>query len=1788
VGSTTTSSSGSMSIVDSNVVMTNMIKHVDKIIYNYVKNTYGVDEEMKAVKLQFTHKRYLFIPNDMKKNDNDSNWNNFIMNDYNIHHYNKKHNLDMAMRYHIDELLKNKNPHSQQQHVTYLFNFITNQIDDFASIASMLKLEDISDIILLSSMDSEKRLHSLSSIVKKHFSWDLLQTDYVSSLSSSSSSLTSSTLLPTLSLPLINQLNNNINNTNNSIIVSNNNNDNKVEKWKKYYSIISSSQSSAHKAKLINDIINSSSGNHTASEYDIDNDDNDTDTRTEYSESNGNNSDTYNKSHQYLYQYQHRNCGHDDNDLSSLSELTPPKRSILGSTNYNINNNLLNNYDSNENSNNISFNSTDNNNNSCNNTTINNNNINNNSNHSSNNNSNKNSSINYRESKHDSLYNIDLKYISIAMYMRNLFKWRRSEEKDMTISSNNNNNTASIVHHNYILGEDTTDYDEDHRAICSVQIESNVKQKKFILHIKGANSIMVNKRGERIYSMVQDMIKNRRLYNMSSSWAAEHRLAIVGSDFLAQEERNTCSSALFHFSGNLIIAEIVSLYIDYQNAMLKFIQKLKPRQEILEIPLSLIDTYTESTWEKIRVCYAFKAILLENHKDRISQQYAQSYPSLSSSSSLLLSQENNIQLQCFGFSPKLYEKALEYILSTNPNKEICSPWISVPVPSLERLNLSLSIHSSPSSSLPPSVSSSASPSPSSILHHPTTNTITLTSAPNFLSLNSKISSTSSTAPLSAIKEDKKNKSKSKATELPSNQINSQYKSHSIVFTFTNVNGLLFFSEYDEDFCKYVKLAFDSIIDENNCKRIKSDLFKLYTSTTAATTTSTTTTISNQSSNHHHPQLLSIANISHHSITIYAKHDENLNECLQYLQKLDLAINKIEVFLPRVTMKKHKEISSQISQQSNKLKAIRGKEENNVQKNKEKVNSNSDNNDTNSNVNTNNNNSNSNYNKSKSNENNLIPISLLSSTTTTTTEATSVASIQSKLDPLTTRGYITVRSQPFIYGIALNKTSFPLDITIIILSSSLTLYTNNLIDKIRTAFKNLDNDYIFCSIIIPQQHYMYTLFNKENTLKDQINNYNLVSMKWVEYHHHHDNNNDDNIDDSKSNSKDNKNNYIINASSIENEGAYGILRVWAFSKNNRNMFMKDVFAVERRGDIAKIIYDDDNTTTFMNSSSITGMKKSSTTTSVVALPAATSNAVDIWRLNDHTSSSTTAKWGCDDNNISNMIVGMDSSSCSSSSFLASPDSSYNSTIVDNGVIGSGSIKMTYKSCLTSNAIIDSTQLTLESASSSEEEEMLVDNALVQETSETIKKTATTIPSNNDSSQYVYVSDAAILHLLQLDQFQVQLYQIIQKCIDDYNIIINYPITNQSLIAKHAYIELLGHEKDKLYITVMKLNDFIQQIMNQMKSIHIILSAEQYNHLISVNDEKNSHNTSSSSSSSSEFLNKLQHDNCIYLTIDPSPKLIREVNSLIDFRFSTELIDRDMKSNIDYDELSSISSSMYQQQKQQPSTMISTIGNSSNSSILFNNNYNENSNTYPYPNQYQQQKQQQQYVDNDQLHSSNINIKKTNDNSIDEEMISVLLYNMFSRRSIEISIISSNSSDVGWTWGVNNLALFVGNSDFGLNAIEILQLNSGEILIHSDRITGKTILRMRPGRMKNGDMNGQVSIFSNTIMKLLQKANEIGLRYLVISSPTNIKDTFPDLSVDLIRSLTVESIVRYIKNSKVFLCFAKIICIELGLNKVTIMENYGCNVDDYDKGNSSSCICIISLLLLSTSLSSVSSP
>jgi hypothetical protein len=168
-------------------------------------------------------------------------------------------------------------------------------------------------------------------------------------------------------------------------------------------------------------------------------------------------------------------------------------------------------------------------------------------------------------------------------------------------------------------------------------------------------------------------------------------------------------------------------------------------------------------------------------------------------------------------------------------------------------------------------------------------------------------------------------------------------------------------------------------------------------------------------------------------------------------------------------------------------------------------------------------------------------------------------------------------------------------------------------------------------------------------------------------------------------------------------------------------------------------------------------------------------------------------------------------------------------------------------------------------------------------------------------------------------------------------------------------------------------------------------------------------------------------------------------------------------------------------------------------------------------------------------------------VDKEMMSVRVYNCYSQRNVEISIISSNSSETGWTWGVNNLLLLVGSNTLGFNASETDQLNRGEVLVHNDRVTGKTILRIKPNALTRG-VNYQAAVLTNALLKCLQKANELGLKGLAVSAPTDI-DAFPELTPELIRSLTVEAVVEFAKKCRSYLRFTKLVCIELGNNVAT---------------------------------------
>jgi hypothetical protein len=85
--------------------------------------------------------------------------------------------------------------------------------------------------------------------------------------------------------------------------------------------------------------------------------------------------------------------------------------------------------------------------------------------------------------------------------------------------------------------------------------------------------------------------------------------------------------------------------------------------------------------------------------------------------------------------------------------------------------------------------------------------------------------------------------------------------------------------------------------------------------------------------------------------------------------------------------------------------------------------------------------------------------------------------------------------------------------------------------------------------------------------------------------------------------------------------------------------------------------------------------------------------------------------------------------------------------------------------------------------------------------------------------------------------------------------------------------------------------------------------------------------------------------------------------------------------------------------------------------------------------------------------------------DQELISVCFSSELlpSDAGIIVSIISTNSSDVGWTWGVNALLVLLDcdeDSVMGFSAAERSVLNSGGVLVHKDAATNKTILQVQP--------------------------------------------------------------------------------------------------------------------------------
>ena len=85
------------------------------------------------------------------------------------------------------------------------------------------------------------------------------------------------------------------------------------------------------------------------------------------------------------------------------------------------------------------------------------------------------------------------------------------------------------------------------------------------------------------------------------------------------------------------------------------------------------------------------------------------------------------------------------------------------------------------------------------------------------------------------------------------------------------------------------------------------------------------------------------------------------------------------------------------------------------------------------------------------------------------------------------------------------------------------------------------------------------------------------------------------------------------------------------------------------------------------------------------------------------------------------------------------------------------------------------------------------------------------------------------------------------------------------------------------------------------------------------------------------------------------------------------------------------------------------------------------------------------------------------SEDQEMLSVSLTKLDSGNSMVVSVISTNCSDVGWTWGVSALLVLLDSDQDSImrfTAQEKDVLRAGGVIVHTDNVTNKTFLQVQP--------------------------------------------------------------------------------------------------------------------------------
>jgi hypothetical protein len=1067
---------------------------------------------------------------------------------------------------------------------------------------------------------------------------------------------------------------------------------------------------------------------------------------------------------------------------------------------------------------------------------------------------------------------LDLRFSSIATYMKKLLSWRRAQDEAQGGGS-----------FNYLMGEDTSGYEEDPATACFLRVDMNPKVKKFFLHIRGPSAALVEQRHQRIKQMVDECIKVRQLHSFTG-WSAEHRAALIGSEVLAAQEKATRACVLFHYSGATTVAEIVALRAVQHNALLKFVQKLKPKETLIEIPAAFVCWYDDQMWEKMRSCFAVKTEVIgaDGKPAKVKTGYISPEEA-----------DETVKLKVWGFMPKFLEKALEHIHLNDDRAEISVvQWVdeAASAAAAAAMNAAANPTSAKGSGKDKDGKKDKEKEREKEREDkPAGRTVVMAplAAPTASAVTAALRGETPTAGLVTPTLSAKSPKDRGADETAAGGLKA-------VCTFVDREGARFFYTFEDVFLEYLDRVFGVFVDE------KEHALQL--------------NLMNSNPDVRLDQL---------KVALYGSSMKSIQAARAYMDQFnDNALGRCQIFFPRVSARKFKDISNKKAAQVQKMLQLRIKN--------------------------------------------------------TAVDITAPRPERAPIDPFTVPGFVNIRSVPLMHNNA--KVTFPTDVTITVCASLASDATRSVLDENKAAFNSIPSEFPIASLAVPATHSMRAALMTKAERDELAKRFNLVALRWEE--------------------------------ASRTNGNMAVLRVWAYTKANLKTFVAELSRPDLGGSQSMLFVEDDTNVKAAIQTPPAGMPVPAPVPQPMPprpTPAPVLKASPVMRPVQVPPPA--AMMGQHNNGIHGAPQQMHGLQAGNAKIFAN---------------AKGAIRPVPGDPRTPP----------------------------------VEAVLTT-------KNVIYLPDLSLRFVMQGEPLKTKLGDVLERLLKS-GVHIAYPYKDRT--DPHACFELEG-ERDSVGRASVELNEFIEKATRSLRCVQVIMNTEQFHYLTAGGEGL--------LTGSNVVVQEMQTSCGVHFIFNPPPTSTREAFSLFDMRFASELVRKDALDQFGVAE---------------PSFEAPGVAG-----------------------------------------------------KVDKEMMSVSVYNMYSQRSVEISIISSNSSESGWTWGVNNLLLLVGSNTLGFSAVETDLLNRGEVLVQRDANTGKTILRIKPNGLTRG-INFQAAVLTNALLKCLQKANELGLKGLAVSAPTDI-DAFPELTPELIRSLTVEAVVEFAKKCRSYLRFTKLVCIELGNNVAT---------------------------------------